>query len=111
MATTSPVIGASAAVSGLMGAAFRMMPHGSHAPLQPLFSRPVLLWSAIWIALNVFAGLTGFGAGAGVHLVAWQAHIGGFLAGLLLFSLFDPVPRGARDPADAAAPSDLSDRG
>jgi len=30
--------------------------------------------------------------------VAWQAHIGGFLAGLLLFSLFDPVPR----TADAA---------
>jgi membrane associated rhomboid family serine protease len=25
--------------------------------------------------------------------VAWQAHIGGFVAGLLLFALFDPVPR------------------
>jgi membrane associated rhomboid family serine protease len=49
----------------------------------------VLLWSAIWIALNVFAGLTGFGAGAGVHLVAWQAHIGGYFAGLLLAGLFD----------------------
>jgi membrane associated rhomboid family serine protease len=29
--------------------------------------------------------------------VAWQAHIGGFFAGLLLFSLFDPVPRGHID--------------
>jgi membrane associated rhomboid family serine protease len=87
--STSPVIGASAAVSGLMGAAFRMMPHGPHAPLQPLFSRPVLLWSVIWIALNVFAGLTGFGTGAGVHLVAWQAHIGGYFAGLLLAGPFE----------------------
>lgn len=100
--STSPVIGASAAVSGLMGAAFRMMPHGPHAPLQPLFSRPVLLWSAIWIALNVFAGLTGFGAGAGVHLVAWQAHIGGYFAGLLLagpFDLWRKTKRPMRNPA------------
>ena len=35
--------------------------------------------------------------------VAWQAHIGGFLAGLLLFSLFDPVPRAASDAADASS--------
>ena len=31
--------------------------------------------------------------------VAWQAHIGGFLAGLLLFSLFDPIPPAPRDVA------------
>jgi membrane associated rhomboid family serine protease len=100
--STSPVIGASAAVSGLMGAAFRMMPHGPHAALQPLFSRPVLLWSAIWIALNVFAGLTGFGTGAGVHLVAWQAHIGGYFAGLLLAGPFD-LWRNANRPIRSAA--------
>jgi membrane associated rhomboid family serine protease len=34
--------------------------------------------------------------------VAWQAHIGGFFAGLVLFSLFDPVPR-APDAADASS--------
>jgi membrane associated rhomboid family serine protease len=28
-----------------------------------------------------------------VQSIAWQAHVGGFLAGLLLFSMFDPVPR------------------
>jgi membrane associated rhomboid family serine protease len=33
--------------------------------------------------------------------VAWQAHIGGFLAGLLLFSLFDPVQHSESDAAGA----------
>jgi membrane associated rhomboid family serine protease len=85
----APVIGASAAVSGLMGAAFRMMIRGPNAPLTPLFSKPVLLWTAIWIVLNVVAGITGFGTGPGVKLVAWQAHIGGYFAGLFLADVFD----------------------
>ena len=41
--------------------------------------------------------------GADGASVAWQAHIGGFFAGLLLFSLFDPVPRSGRDAAGAPA--------
>lgn len=84
-----PVIGASAAVSGLMGAAFRMMIRGPRAPLVPLLSKPVLLWSIIWVALNVVAGMAGFGTGPGVKLVAWQAHLGGYFAGLLLADVFD----------------------
>jgi membrane associated rhomboid family serine protease len=53
----------------------------------------VLVFLGIWFFLNL-----GFGIGAdtgdlgGSGTVAWQAHIGGFLAGLLLFPLFDPVP-------------------
>jgi membrane associated rhomboid family serine protease len=89
----APVIGASAAVSGLMGAAFRMMIPGPHARLQPLLSKPVLLWSVIWIVLNVAAGITGFGTGPGVQLVAWQAHIGGYFAGLLLADPFNALRR------------------
>jgi membrane associated rhomboid family serine protease len=44
---------------------------------------------AAWLALNVLEGLVG---GNGEFRVSWEAHIGGFLTGLLLFSLFDPVP-------------------
>jgi membrane associated rhomboid family serine protease len=40
--------------------------------------------------------------------VAWQAHIGGFVAGLLLFSLFDPIPRGQRTDSEPSA-SDMPD--
>jgi membrane associated rhomboid family serine protease len=57
---------------------------GTRLPLAPLSSRRLLAWSAIWIALNVVLGVAGFGMGLGPQAVAWQAHIGGYLAGLLL---------------------------
>ena len=38
----------------------------------------------VWFALNLVFGLTG-GAGLASGAVAWDAHLGGFLAGLLLF--------------------------
>lgn len=87
-ASAAPVIGASAAISGLMGAAFRIIgslrqPDGE-AHLAPLTSRRILLWSLIWVGVNIFAGVTGLGDGTTVRLIAWQAHIGGYVAGLLL---------------------------
>ena len=94
----APVIGASGAISGLMGAAFRIMGREGDAftapqPLAPLFSRRILIWSAVWIAINIVAGVSGIGAGPGIQLIAWEAHLGGFAAGLLLAGLFDPVNR------------------
>lgn len=91
------MIGASGAVSGLMAAAIRMIPwsgmpiwmHGSRMPLAPLTSRPVLVFTVVWFITNAIFGFTGFGAGGDIHQIAWQAHIGGFLAGLLLSGLFD----------------------
>jgi membrane associated rhomboid family serine protease len=85
----APTIGASAAVAGLMGAAFRIMLATPDEQLAPLASGRVFLWSGLWILLNVVAGLTGFGTGPGVQLVAWQAHIGGYFAGLLLVGPLD----------------------
>lgn len=87
----APVIGASAAISGLMGAAFRMLPLPSEAgrPLAPIFSTRILLWSGFWVLVNVLAGVTGLGTGGEVQLVAWQAHLGGYIAGLLLAGPFD----------------------
>jgi hypothetical protein len=50
---------------------------------------------------------------AGVEqAIAWQAHIGGFLAGLLAFAAFDPIPistgGGPNEGMDAPPPSDQS---
>jgi membrane associated rhomboid family serine protease len=81
------VVGASAAISGLMGAAFRMM-YVYDGALAPIFSRRILTWSAVWLGINVLAGLTGLGTGTTVQLIAWQAHIGGYVAGLLLAGPF-----------------------
>jgi membrane associated rhomboid family serine protease len=93
-----PVIGASAAVSGLMAAAFRMMSasRAGSEELAPLTSPRILLWTAVWAGINVVAGVTGMGAGTEVRLVAWQAHLGGYLAGLLLAGPFDSLASLAR---------------
>lgn len=92
------VIGASGGIAGLMGAAFRMLPNGQRhpdaRPLASILSGRILLWTAIWIAINVVAGVTGLGSGAGPNVVAWVAHMGGYFAGLLLAGPFDALSRG-----------------
>jgi membrane associated rhomboid family serine protease len=90
-----PVIGASGAISGLMAAGLRLLP--SQAPwarageekLAPIFSRQILVFTLVWMGINLMAGLTGLGVGGEVGLIAWQAHLGGYLAGLFLAEPFD----------------------
>lgn len=91
------VIGASGAISGLMGAAIRMIrlrqPYLNVAtlPLAPINSPQVLGFSAVWLAVNLVTGITGIGTGGGpIEPVAWQAHMGGYLAGLVLAGFFEP---------------------
>ncbi len=101
----APVIGASAAVSGLMAAGFRMLPAGpadSRRPLESIFSPRILIWTALWAGVNVIAGLTGLGTGGEVQLVAWQAHLGGYAAGLVLAGPFDRLAS-ARTPSQPSA--------
>lgn len=99
------MIGASAAVSAHMAGASRFVfsaggplsgfgGHGGYRfPAPPLVEvmadRRVLTFVGIWFAINLLVGFWGGQFGA----VAWEAHIGGFLAGLFLFSAFDPIRR------------------
>jgi membrane associated rhomboid family serine protease len=92
----APIIGASGAVSGLMAAGIRMLPlqgnriSARFEKLMPIWSRQVLLFSIVWTLINVVAGITGFaGVGTELRSIAWQAHIGGYVAGLFLSTLFD----------------------
>jgi membrane associated rhomboid family serine protease len=68
-------------------------------PLLPIFSQQVLSFSAVWLALNAATGISGFGAGPGIHAIAWEDHMGGYLAGLLLVGLFDRPQLEARHDA------------
>jgi membrane associated rhomboid family serine protease len=110
----SAVIGASAAISGTMAGAMRFAfqrggPLGfwreqSEAayrvpalPLSGVLRDPrVVIFLVVWLGINVLFGATTLSFSTGNEPVAWQAHIGGFVAGLLLFSLFDPPNRAAR---------------
>ena len=102
-----PVIGASGAISGLMAAGIRLLPTErppwaapvapADAAMLPLWSRQIILFSLIWATLNIVAGLTGLGVPGDAGLIAWQAHLGGYAAGLLLCGVFDrlrPQPVG-----------------
>ncbi|MGD9830819.1 MAG: rhomboid family intramembrane serine protease [Hyphomicrobiaceae bacterium] len=101
----SPVVGASGAVSGLMAGAFRFffvaMRLGGARQLaedigsvprvsvvDTLKDRQVMTITGVFIALNLVAALLGEALTEG-GAIAWEAHIGGFLAGLLGFGLFD----------------------
>jgi len=115
-----PMIGASGSVSGTMAAAIRFafvqgsflsFSHGdadaaAKVPalslLDALRNKRVLGFLGVWFAVNIIFGVGSIAVGMDGANVAWQAHIGGFFAGLILFSLFDPV----RHPdGDAAAAS------
>lgn len=93
------VIGASGAISGLMGAGIRMYPWpGSPAggAMAPLFSRPVLLFTGIWLGTNLLFGIMGFGVGREIQQIAWQAHLGGYFFGLISAGGFEALRAGRR---------------
>ena len=63
------------------------------ASLAATFRDPrFLMFLVAWIGLNALFGLGSVSIGEEAdQQIAWQAHIGGFLAGLVLFNVFDPV--------------------
>jgi membrane associated rhomboid family serine protease len=115
-----PTIGASAAVLGMMAGALRFVfePGGPlgflrlseaetyRVPAKPLAAalrdRRVLLFTAVWFGLNWLLALPVFALPGVDEAVAWQAHIGGFVGGLLAFSLFDPVAAAVSAEAESA---------
>jgi len=80
------VVGASGAASGFMGAAARLIE--GRGRLGAIGGRTVVAWTIAWVLVNALLGLTGLTPGTAGAPVAWQAHIFGFLAGLLLVGVF-----------------------
>ncbi|MDB5477502.1 MAG: rhomboid family protein, partial [Phenylobacterium sp.] len=67
----------------------------------PLTGRTVIGMTAAWIIVNVLFGVSGLTPGAGTVPVAWQAHIIGYFAGLLLIGPFAKLAGSAGDHAIA----------
>lgn len=109
-----PVVGASASVSGIMAASLRFI-FQPGAPLGPMMwrhplppdmavrlpalplsgalkDRRVVQFTLIWFAINFIFGVASVPLGITSSAVAWEAHAGGFVAGFLLFGLFDRSP-------------------
>ena len=71
------------------------------APLAvALRDRRIVAFLVAWFGLNLLFGISSLDIFGMQQSVAWQAHIGGFLAGLLLFSTFDPVRTPVNPPAE-----------
>jgi membrane associated rhomboid family serine protease len=104
-----PMIGASASISGAMAAATRFAfqrggplalwrdrDEAYRVPAAPLTSSlrdpRVLAFLLVWFGVNLLFGLGSIGMAGVEQSIAWQAHVGGFLAGLLAFAAFDPIP-------------------
>src|SRR5579862_3975663 len=104
----APMIGASAAISGAMAAAMRfvfqqggMLGLSGEADAHRVPARPLLatltdvrflMFLVVWLGLNMLFGLGTMSIGGeDGQAIAWQAHIGGFFAGLILFNAFDPA--------------------
>jgi len=99
-----PMIGASAAVSGHMGAAMRFVFNspsradagrgfrhdGPAMSLRERFgNRQFIIFFVVWMAMNLVFGSGAAAVPGTATAIAWQAHIGGFAAGIFGFSLFE----------------------
>lgn len=90
--STVPAVGASGAIAGVLGAYFLLHPHARVLTLVPVFFYPLFIeipaavFLGLWFLMQLFSGaLSLLGPGGGI---AWWAHIGGFLAGMLWLQQF-----------------------
>ena len=102
------MVGISAGVSGVMAAAIPIMyARGGHwgmtSPEHMAMIKPLTLWGIItnktatgftlmWLALTTFTATTQYFTGTAFleeRVIAWEAHLGGFIAGFILFYLLD----------------------
>src|SRR5512139_204765 len=91
-----PTVGASGAISGVMGAYLILYPRSKILTLIPIFfffqfvEIPAFIFLGFWLLMQLFsAGLTPRNIGG----IAFWAHIGGFVAGVVFIKIFDAIPR------------------
>lgn len=108
--STTPLVGASGAISGMMGAAARFVFRIDRSGGRPAFTGPIVgiadvfrsrqavAFLGVWMAINLLVGF-GFGAPEDGQ-VAWEAHIGGLVVGFFGIRLFDRPQAPPTDPVE-----------
>lgn len=92
-ASQVPMIGASGAIAGVLGAYLILYPRARIASLVPilfiftLVEIPAVIYLGIWFVLQLFSGWSAL-QGAASGGIAWWAHIGGFVFGVITVHLF-----------------------
>lgn len=91
--STIPMIGASGAIAGVLGAYLILFPRSRIASLVPIVfiftivELPALVFLGFWFVSQLFSGWLAL-QGADANSVAWWAHIGGFVFGIVAIRLF-----------------------
>lgn len=89
-----PTIGASGAIAGVMGAFLLLYPRVKITTLVILIifimtiDVPAAIMLLYWFAIQLLSGLASFGTFSSAGGIAWFAHVGGFISGILLVRLF-----------------------
>ncbi len=104
--STIPAIGASGAIAGVLGAYLVLFPTARVIAVFPIFflpfffDLPAVTYLAIWFFTQLFSGTVALLGPEQVQGVAWWAHVGGFLAGIIVHRLFLHPDRQRRFYAD-----------
>jgi membrane associated rhomboid family serine protease len=98
-----PSLGASGAISGVLGGYILLYPHKRVRAIlfNVLTSVPAWVAVGLWFVFQLISGLGMLGGGSQQGGVAYAAHIGGFIAGLLLVKIFD-IGRGPQSAPTAS---------
>jgi len=94
-----PTVGASGAIAGVLGAYIVLFPAARVTTFVPLFfvpwfiDIPAVLFIGIWFLSQLSQGLLSLGAMGDFGGIAWWAHVGGFVVGLLLVRLLATRPK------------------
>ncbi len=94
--STVPTVGASGAIAGVLGAYLISFPRSRVVTFVPLFifpwivEIPAVAYLIIWFAIQLLSGVASLGQGEMLGGVAWWAHVGGFVAGLLSVGVLAP---------------------
>jgi membrane associated rhomboid family serine protease len=100
--SATPLVGASGAIAGVMGAYFTLFPGARVLTLVPIFiiftviELPAYVFLGLWFVLQFFQGAFTIVGPAAAGGVAWWAHVGGFMAGVALIRVWNrgrPVRR------------------
>jgi len=88
--STVPIIGASGAIAGVMGAYYTLFPRARIVMMVPIFiipfffEIPAVFFLAFWFVQQVMSGTLSIAAAGHAGGIAWWAHVGGFIIGALL---------------------------
>ena len=108
--STVPMIGASGAIAGVLGAYIVFFPRARVLTFVPVFfllEVPAFVYVFVWFALEVVRASFSLGASSAEGGIAFFAHVGGFVAGVLLAALFRAARGRARRERSGDAPRNV----